>query len=122
MVEILLTLKKVVPVTATGLTALFGPASKGGSSVYDQLKAKKYAMAGHHFIQAMTGINLAFSPYTDLGSGAASDQIMFDAFEALNPLEMGTAPVPKVALWSSIIVEGITKVGSFIRSLWSDLT
>lgn len=114
MINIISLAKKVVPAIATGISILYSKPAPGYGNVYDAIQEKNYKVAGQAFIAGMTGIKIG-----GIGGQTETD---FRVFEALNPIELEHAPFPKIALWSSLAMEGITRVGSFIRSLFTEMT
>lgn len=106
--DIMSTLKKLVPAISTVVSIAVVPPSPGWKTPLEALEAKNYKDAGACFVAGMTGIELGEHANFDLGP-------------SLNPIDLARAPYPKIALWSSLSMEAISKMGTFIRSIFNEI-
>lgn len=105
--------KRIVPTITTLGAILFAKSAPEWGTVYGSAEQKDYKGAVQNFIAAMTGIRLDFRT----GSGAVN----IEPFEILNPFNLEHAPVPKIALWTSLTMEGLSKINSFVRSIFNEM-
>lgn len=101
-------LKKLVPIASTITAIAVVPPAPGWKTPLQALEEGKPKEAVQTFVAGMTGMELG-------------EHANFDLLETLNPVDLKHAPYPKVALWSSLSMEGISKIGTWIRSIFSDV-
>ena len=112
MVELVSALKKIVPITATLFTMAYQPAAPGWGTMKEHIENKQLGLVAQDLVAGISGIRL---------KGGGQDRTDMDVFGTFNPIDFENAPYVKVAGWTSIAMEGISKVQTFTRSIISSI-
>ena len=112
MVELVSALKKIVPITATLFTMAYQPAAPGWGTMKEHIENKQLGLVAQDLVAGVSGLRL---------KGGGHGQTDIDLVGTLNPIDFNHAPYVKVGGWTSIAMEGISKVQTFTRSIISSI-
>lgn len=113
--EWLTKLKGLVPTLAAGLDLAFKPPQKfySGSNVWGEFTKGHYREAGEIMIYKLSGLHLEAKP------GGKPE---IDIAATLNPLDLDAASTTKIALWTGILMTGISKVSGMVKGFFNELS